>query len=141
MKLFSLHFQSSKLIHTGGHFGRDADADVDDVAQLRQRRLSQPFAWHNDPSRNGDSGIVPDEDSAVPGVGESEEKDRESNNSSDSKVVPTTCRNSVQGQAFIADDRGIFLKRLLGLSEMRSLVIIFSHSLISANLATILKTA
>ena len=75
------------------------------MAQLRQRRLNQPFAWHQDPDINEEVDNFSEEEVPTPGNGASHEKEKESS-PSDVKIVPYTCRNSVQGQVYIADDRG-----------------------------------
>jgi len=74
-----------------------------EMAQLRQRRLSQPFIWHQDLSGDliGDTknkdGLSKENllDSSIP---------KEMENVTISKV--STCRNSVQGKSLIADDKG-----------------------------------
>jgi hypothetical protein len=78
-----------------------------EVAQLRQRRLSQPFAWHQDPAKN-ENLLQPNSQEKANSLEQTtHEKAGDGVNSTEDKIVtPSTCRNSVQGQIFIADDRG-----------------------------------
>ena len=105
---FHLSFQSSKLTHNSNNLVRELEDT--EVAQLRQRRLSQPFAWHQDNEKNEKNSVnlLSEPDLQNPAEGTTPEKPEKDSNSSDViKVVsPSTCRNSVQGQIFIADDRG-----------------------------------
>lgn len=97
---------SSKLTYTG--VKSDQDFDDHEVAQLRQRRLSQPFAWHQDTETKSKSdNSLSDNSSDELNLDETTQK-----NSSDQKPsLPTTCRNSVQGKIYIADDRGYMCVR------------------------------
>ena len=63
------------------------------VHNVHLRKLNQPFEWHN----SQDSGIQ-----------DPETKDLENFNltSTETKKKPSTCRNSVQGKVWIADDQG-----------------------------------
>ena len=89
------NFQSSKLVHSGGPFG--GVVEDGNVAQLRQRRLNQPFAWHQDPDINEEVDNFSEEEVPTQGNGASHEKEKESS-PSDVKIVPSTCRNSVHYQ-------------------------------------------
>lgn len=68
------------------------------VHNVHLRKLNQPFEWHN----SQDSGIQ-----------DPETKDLENFNltSTETKKKPTTCRNSVQGKVWIADDQGYICER------------------------------
>ncbi len=94
------------MTHNGITLNRELDDN--DVPQLRQRRLSQPFAWHQDSensiSKNEDSNHLSAE--SDPAEGTTQEKPKEGNSSDVKPLSPSTCRNSVQGQIYIADDRG-----------------------------------
>ena len=69
------------------------------VHNVHLRKLNQPFEWHSQ-----DSGSDPDNT-----------KDLENFNltSTETKKKLSTCRNSVQGKVWIADDQGIYLFSIL----------------------------
>ena len=75
-------FQSSSLVRT---YNKD-----EFVHNVHLRKLNQPFEWH----------------SQAPG-NDPDTKDLEKfQNSTEPKKKPSTCRNSVQGKVWIADDQG-----------------------------------
>jgi hypothetical protein len=105
-KLFHLYFQSSKLTHNSNNLARELEDT--EVAQLRQRRLSQPFAWHQDNEKNEKNSINLLSEPDLQNSAEGTTPEKETNSSDVIKAVsPSTCRNSVQGQIYIADDRGM----------------------------------
>lgn len=59
------------------------------------RKLNQPFEWHSPgPGDNVNS------DNSENG------SEKQSNDTQETKKKPSTCRNSVQGKIWIADDQG-----------------------------------
>ena len=80
-------FQSSSVIRT-----MNRDEFIQHNVHLR--KLNQPFEWHSQgPGSNPDEVV---------------ENNQVSNNETehDTKKKPSTCRNSVQGKLWIADDQG-----------------------------------
>lgn len=69
----------------------------EEYRNVHRRKLDQHFEWHS-----AEEEQIPDSAILDPG-----EKD----NSTSSKKVLSTCRNSVQGKSLIADDRGYVCKR------------------------------
>ena len=67
------------------------------------RKLNQPFEWHSQgPGSNPDEVV---------------EKNSGSNNDTteNTKKKPSTCRNSVQGKLWIADDQGKTFLKCIGI--------------------------